>query len=66
MPPKASKKAAVTKTNLQVVELPPAGYDPSTHQLFLKAGEWFSAASQSEAVALGAVDAAIEGVASHI
>ena len=67
MPPKASKKAAVTKQNAPVVvELPPAGYDPSTHQLFLKAGEWFSAASQSEVVALGAVDAALQGVASHI
>ena len=66
MPPKASKKAAVTKPNAPVVELPPAGYDPSTHQLFLKAGEWFSVASQSETVALGAVDAALQGVASHI
>ena len=45
MPPKASKKAAVTKVNATVVELPPAGYDPSTHQVFLKAREWFSVAS---------------------
>lgn len=30
MPPKANKKAAVTKAPA-IQELPPAGYDPNTH-----------------------------------
>jgi hypothetical protein len=66
MPPKPQlKKPAVTKP-IVVEEPPPAGYDPSTHQKFMKASDWFHKLSDSEIVSRAAVLSSLDGVAKHI